>query len=123
MACPVMWILVCSQSTVDLYNPKVLQATMGSIARVNVLYTDLTTFLSGVDLPIYGAYMKGENCHQHVFPNGGILVMGNEANGISDEVGEIIDRRIAIPQFGHATAESLNVAMATGILMNEIRRA
>ncbi|MDF0708114.1 TrmH family RNA methyltransferase [Flagellimonas okinawensis] len=114
--------LVCSQDTVDCYNPKVLQATMGSISRVNISYLDLKDFLGATDLPVYGAYMDGEPVYGAKLPEAGILVMGNEGNGISDHVGRYITDRIAIPQFGEATTESLNVATATAILLNEICR-
>ncbi len=114
--------LVCSTDTVDCYNPKVLQATMGSIARVNVEYTDLITFLDKTDIPIYGAYMDGESVYGYRLAEKGVLVMGNEANGVSDEVGKFITKKISIPQFGATTTESLNVATATAILLNEIRR-
>ena len=114
--------LVCSESTVDFYNPKVLQATMGSLARVNVVYSSLQDFLRRTELPIYGAYMDGTSVYGEKLPNAGILIMGNEANGISQELGELIQNRISIPQYGQSTTESLNVAMATGILLNEIRR-
>ena len=115
--------LVCSKDTVDCYNPKVLQATMGSIARVGIVYTDLESFLSETDVPVYGAYMDGEPVYGSNLPEKGILVMGNEANGVSSEVGKFITHKIAIPQFGAPTAESLNVATATAILLNEIRRS
>ncbi len=114
--------LVCSLRTVDLYNPKVLQATMGSIARVNVVYTELKDFLKQSQRPIYGAYMEGKSVYDEKLPKAGILVLGNEANGISPELAEWMKNRITIPQYGQSTAESLNVAIATGILLNEIRR-
>ncbi|WP_108424257.1 TrmH family RNA methyltransferase [Flagellimonas amoyensis] len=114
--------LVCSEDTVDCYNPKVLQATMGSIARVNIVYTPLHEFLKSADQPVLGAFMDGEPVYGKSLPSKGILVMGNEANGISDEVGALVTERISIPQFGGDTAESLNVATATAILLNEIRR-
>ena len=114
--------LVCSKDTVDCYNPKVLQATMGSMARVSVVYADLESFLSETDVPVYGAYMDGEPVYGSKLPEKGILVMGNEANGVSVEVGKFITHKLAIPQFGALTAESLNVATATAILLNEIRR-
>lgn len=114
--------LVCSADTVDCYNPKVLQATMGSIARVNVVYTDLPDFLSKASSTVYGAFMDGGPIYGKELPKKGILVMGNEANGISDKVSTWITERISIPQFGGETAESLNVATATAILLNEIRR-
>ncbi|GGG53104.1 RNA methyltransferase [Croceivirga lutea] len=114
--------LVCSLDTVDCYNPKVLQATMGSIARVAITYVDLSVFLSKTKLPVFGAFMKGQSVYTQDFTSAGILVMGNEANGISKELEKLITQKITIPQFGKQTAESLNVAMATGILLNEIRR-
>ncbi|MDC6365964.1 MULTISPECIES: RNA methyltransferase [Flavobacteriaceae] len=114
--------LICSSDTVDCYNPKVLQATMGSIARVNVAYVDLLNYLKSTELPIYGAYMDGETVYEEKLSQKGVLVMGNEANGISDAVSALITKRLSIPQFGSATTESLNVATATAILLNEIRR-
>lgn len=114
--------LICSTDTVDCYNPKVLQATMGSISRVNIGYVDLEEFLRKTDLPIYGAYMDGETVYSADLTEKGILVMGNEANGISDNIGRFIAKKIAIPQFGPATTESLNVATATAVLLSEIRR-
>ena len=115
--------LVCSTDTVDAFNPKVLQATMGSIARVNLYYTDLSAFLESAALPVYGAFMEGNSVYKATLPEAGILVMGNEANGISPEVNKLIQERISIPQFGTSSAESLNVATATAILLNEIRRS
>lgn len=115
--------LVCSKETVDCYNPKVIQATMGSIARVHVSYLDLDEFLTKTKLPIYGAFMNGENIYTKKLPEAGILVMGNEANGISKTIEAIIDEKIAIPQFGTAQkTESLNVATATAILLSEFKR-
>ncbi|WP_431163140.1 TrmH family RNA methyltransferase [Flagellimonas beolgyonensis] len=114
--------LVCSLDTVDCYNPKVLQATMGSIARVQILYTDLKTYLLDTERPIFGAFMDGASVYTEMLPKKGILVMGNEANGISEAVEGFITKRIAIPQFGNQSTESLNVATATAILLSEIRR-
>jgi TrmH family RNA methyltransferase len=114
--------LVCSSDTVDCYNPKVLQATMGSIARVSVTYTNISDYLGESERPIYGAYMDGASVYRTNLGENGILVMGNEANGISEEIGKLITERISIPQFGGSTTESLNVATATAILLNEIRR-
>ncbi|MEO0527853.1 MAG: RNA methyltransferase [Bacteroidota bacterium] len=114
--------LVCSPQTVDCYNPKVLQATMGSIARVEVVYEDISNFLRTTQVPIYGAFMTGESVYNKELPPRGILIMGNEANGISKDVEALISEKISIPQFGESTTESLNVAMATSILLNEIRR-
>lgn len=114
--------LVCSGQTVDCYNPKTLQATMGSIARVNVGYTDLALFLQKADRPIYGAFMDGVPVYGEKLAEPGILVMGNEANGISSPIEHLVTHKISIPQFGEPTAESLNVATATAILLSEIRR-
>lgn len=114
--------LVCSKNTVDYLNPKVLQATMGSIARVNINYVDLVSFLEEAELPIYGAFMDGRTVYGQAFESAGILVMGNEANGISKDIEKLIQSKISIPQFGQQTAESLNVATATAVLLNEIRR-
>ena len=114
--------LVCSPDTVDCYNPKVLQATMGSIARVQISYLALGDFLKTTGLPVYGAFMDGETVYKADIPEKGILVMGNEANGISKEVEQVVAKRVSIPQFGARSAESLNVATATAILLNEIRR-
>lgn len=114
--------LVCSLNTVDCYNPKVLQATMGSIAGVNIGYTDLTSFCANADVPIYGAFMDGKPVYSEDLTQPGILLMGNEANGISAELEALVTQRISIPKFGGHATESLNVAMATAILLNEIRR-
>lgn len=115
--------LVCSEETVDCYNPKVLQATMGSITRVNVVYQDLTVFLEDCSLPVYGAFMDGISVYGVALPSCGVLVMGNEAHGISTEIEQRISQKLSIPQFGDQTTESLNVATATAILLNEVRRA
>ena len=114
--------LVCSEQTVDCYNPKVLQATMGSITRVNVVYTDLVEFFKKTGLPVYGTFMDGEGVYSSVLPKKGVLVMGNEANGISSEIENLVNSKVSIPQFGSKATESLNVATAAAIFMNEIRR-
>ncbi len=115
--------LICSEDTVDLYNPKVVQATMGSIARVNVVYTDLNAYLSKVNVPVFGTFMDGENIYKSKLPNAGIIVMGNEANGISKEIENLCSHRIAIPRFGNLqVTESLNVATATAIILSEFKR-
>ncbi len=115
--------IVCSHNTVDCYNPKVLQATMGSIVRVNMVYTDLGFFLKNVSIPIYGAFMDGVSIYNCQLPKKGILILGNEANGISKEVEKTISQKISIPQSGSITTESLNVATAVAILLNELRRS
>ncbi len=114
--------LVCSNNTVDCYNPKVLQASMGSITRVNLVYTNTADFLKKSNMPVYGAFMDGHSVYSAKLPEIGILVLGNEANGISKEVEALVTERVAIPQFGSQTTESLNVATATAILLSELRR-
>ena len=114
--------LVCSENTVDCFNPKVLQATMGSIARVNIVYTDLLQFITDYKGLVYGTFMDGEPVYNIKLPQKGILVMGNEANGISNEIKNKVDKKISIPQFGGKQTESLNVATAAAIFLNEIRR-
>jgi TrmH family RNA methyltransferase len=114
--------LVCSSNTVDCYNPKVLQATMGSIAGVNIGYTDLQSFCANANVPIYGSFMDGKPVYTEDLTQPGILLMGNEANGISAALEALVTQRISIPKFGGHATESLNVAMATAILLNEIRR-
>ncbi|MRI01486.1 RNA methyltransferase [Kriegella sp. EG-1] len=114
--------LLCSKNTVDCYNPKVLQATMGSIARMNIVYDDLFNVLKNADVPIFGTFMDGKNCYKQDFNESGILVMGNEANGISNKIDAICTNRISIPHFGNSKTESLNVATATAIFLSEIRR-
>lgn len=115
--------LVCSKETVDCFNPKVVQATMGSITRVNINYVDLVDFLKETDLPVFGAFMDGETIYTKQLPEKGVLVMGNEANGISKPVETLINEKISIPRFGDLQAtESLNVATATAILLSEFKR-
>ena len=115
--------LICSSETVDIYNPKVVQATMGSIGRVAVFYQDLAAFLKKTQLPVFGTFMEGENVYQKSLPQNGILVMGNEANGISESVSKSITQKLSIPRFGKLQqTESLNVATATAILLSEFKR-
>mgnify|MGYP003403329029 FL=1 len=115
--------VVCSIETVDLYNPKVVQATMGSIARVNVNYLNLKDFLETTSLPIYGTFMDGEDLYNSKITNEGIIILGNEANGISKQIEELVTKRITIPRFGNLQqTESLNVATATAIVLSEFKR-
>jgi TrmH family RNA methyltransferase len=115
--------LVCSEETVDVYNPKVVQATMGSISRVNIVYVDLEKYLLDAKLPIYGTFMDGKSIYKEKLPKEGIIVMGNEANGISNSIENIVSERISIPRFGNLQlTESLNVATATAIILNEFKR-
>ena len=115
--------LVCSLNTVDCYNPKVVQATMGSLTRVNVVYTDLPDYIENVDVPVYTADMDGTNVYESALPDKAVLVMGNEANGISAEVNAKVSHKLTIPRFGEIQqTESLNVATATAILLSEFKR-
>ena len=115
--------LFCSEESVDIYNPKVVQATMGSISRVNVVYGNLEAFLSQTKLPVFGTFMDGKNIYQEKLPKEGIIIMGNEANGISSSVEKLVSDRIAIPRFGNLqVTESLNVATATAIILSEFKR-
>ncbi|UGS20788.1 TrmH family RNA methyltransferase [Flavobacterium cyclinae] len=116
--------LFCSEESVDIYNPKVVQATMGSISRVNIVYGDLELFLKESSLPVFGTFMDGNNIYQEKLPKEGIIVMGNEANGISPSVEKLVSQRIAIPRFGNLQlTESLNVATATAIILSEFKRS
>ena len=112
--------VICSPDCADFYNPKVIAATMGSFARVQVSHTDLTTYLAQQDKPVYGAFLAGENIHQTTLAKSGFIVMGSESHGISAEVEAFISNKITIPNFGQA--ESLNVAMATGIILDNFKR-
>jgi TrmH family RNA methyltransferase len=112
--------VVCSKNTVDCYNPKVLQATMGAIFRVNVHYLDLTEFLSTTELPVFGALLDGENIFENNYERKGILVLGNEGSGISEEIKKYVQKAITIPRFGEA--ESLNVATAGAIILGAFYR-
>lgn len=115
--------LICSEDTVDCFNPKVVQATMGSIARVCIHYLSLESFLKESTLPIYGAVLNGSNIYRQKLPEAAILVMGSEAHGISENITSYITQTITIPQFGSGgRAESLNVATATAVLLSEFRR-
>jgi TrmH family RNA methyltransferase len=115
--------LICSNDTVDCYNPKVVQATMGSLSRVNIVYTDIESYLNTSKLPIYITMLEGDNLYQENLPKNAIIVMGNEANGISESIQKLANYTLSIPRFGvFSKAESLNVAMATTVFLNEFRR-
>ncbi|UJH91050.1 RNA methyltransferase [Antarcticibacterium sp. 1MA-6-2] len=116
--------LVCSVDTVDCYNPKVVQATMGSITRVNIVYKNLLQFLEeNPSAPKWGTFLDGSNIYKSEISEKGIIILGNEANGISSEIEEVISSKIHIPQFGTAAeTESLNVATATAIVLSEFKR-
>lgn len=118
--------IYCSQDTADVYNPKVVQATMGSIARVKVEYGDLLGMISSMpaEVPVYGTLLDGDNIYQQQLLNHGIIVMGNEGKGISQALTRKVNRKLLIPNFpeGRPTADSLNVAIATAITCAEFRR-
>ena len=112
--------IICSEDTVDVYNPKVVQATMGSLSRIDVHYSNILLLLPKIKQPVFGAMLQGENIYQTDFGNEGLILMGNEGNGIRPEIQTLINHKITIPQTGKA--ESLNVAIATAIFCNEISR-
>ncbi len=112
--------LICSKDTVDCYNPKVVGATMGGIFRVNVKYVNLREVLTTIKIPVYGAVLGGVNLHEKKSLDPGVLLMGNESKGLSDELRSLCTSKIQIPSYGHA--ESLNVAMATTILLDNFKR-
>jgi TrmH family RNA methyltransferase len=113
--------MVLSPNTADFYNPKVLQASMGSFTRIQFFYQDLSDFITTSSrIPVYGAFLEGENIHQAHLTTDGIIVMGSESHGISPHVERYVGRKITIPPFGKA--ESLNVAVATAIICDNFRR-
>lgn len=115
--------LVCSENTVDCFNPKVVQASMGSLSRVVVHYTDLKKYLASDNRKIYGTFLNGSNLYKTELDSSAIIVLGNEANGISSEVEALVEEKLTIPQFGsQQDTESLNVATATAIFLSEFRR-
>ena len=115
--------IVCSYETVDCFNPKVIQASMGSISRVNITYLDLVEFLEETDLVSFGTFMEGESIYTMMLPEQGVLILGNEANGISKKIEKKVTQKLSIPRFGNLQAtESLNVATATAIFLSEFKR-
>jgi TrmH family RNA methyltransferase len=119
--------IVCSNHSVDVYNPKVVQATMGSIARVNIQYADLSIFLKNIpkDIPIYGTLLNGENIYTQTLSKNGLIFIGNESKGISDEILPFITNKLYIPSFAENSnnkAESLNASIATAIVCAEFKR-
>ncbi len=115
--------IIASPSTVDFYNPKVINATMGSFTRISVTYSTLEDVLMTAkeqSLPVIGALMEGVNVHEATLPKNGILLMGSESHGINKDILHYATHPITIPRFGKA--ESLNVALATGILLDNLRR-
>lgn len=116
--------VICSPDTADCFNPKVVQATMGALARVKVFYLSLPEFLSSTNIPSYGTFLDGENIYTQSLSKTGLIVMGNEGNGISHELEKYISQRLFIPNYpsGDLSTESLNVAVATAITCAEFRR-
>lgn len=116
--------LICSKGTVDVFNPKVVQSTMGSLTRVSIIYSDLESFIKKTSLPVYTAMMSGDNVYTSNLPERAVVVMGNEANGVSSAVNTLIKNKLTIPKFGAVQmTESLNVANATAILLSEFKRS
>ncbi|RZD23235.1 RNA methyltransferase [Pseudoalteromonas sp. MEBiC 03485] len=112
--------IVTSADSADAYNPKTISATMGSFARVCVSQTDLSNYLSSLNLPVYGAFLEGENIHKTALKQDAVLLMGSESHGIRTDCESLVTDKITIPAYGQA--ESLNVAMATGIILDNFKR-
>jgi RNA methyltransferase, TrmH family len=113
--------IIASDETADFYNPKVLSASMGSFCRVSIQYVSLVEYLTAVRKPIYGTFLDGLDVHQLSFSAGGLIVIGNESNGISPAVERLVSQKITVPRFGKA--ESLNAAIATGIVLDVVRQS
>ena len=121
--------IFCSIGTTDAFSPKTIQATMGAISRVQIHYVDLYNFLHHTRIessstPIYGTFLEGKNIYREALSPNGVIIMGNEGNGISSKVEEMVTNKLFIPNYpeGCATSESLNVAIATAITCAEFRR-
>lgn len=117
--------IFCSQGTVDVYNPKTIQATMGALARVKLHYCHLPSLIASLgDVPVYGTFLDGENMYGKTLTDHGLIVMGNEGNGIGEEVARLVNERLYIPNYPpqRETSESLNVAVATAVICAEFRR-
>ncbi len=113
--------IICSNDTVDFYNPKVIQASMGSFTRVNIVYEDIKDTISNAVFPVFGTAMEGENIYEKNFPENFSLVLGNEGNGIRPEIFELIKENLSIPRFGKTqSTESLNVSVAAAIILGEV---
>lgn len=113
--------IICSEDTVDFYNPKVIQASMGSFLRVNITYQNIENYLQNSTAAIIGTDMDGENFYQFDFPEKFNLILGNEGNGIRPNIEELLTHKITIPRFGKSkSTESLNVSMAAGIILGQI---
>lgn len=116
--------IVCSNDTADVFNPKVVQATMGAFSRVKLYYTNLANWISNLPekTPVYGTILNGDNMYETELSESGVIIMGNEGNGISGEVQQLLSKGIKIPAYGNSQMESLNVAVATSIICAEFRR-
>lgn len=115
-----------SEGCADVYSPKVVQATMGSLARVRIHYCDLPSLISSLpyDFPVYGTFLDGTDIYRESLSENGMIVMGNEGHGVSEEVAQLVTRKLFIPNYpaGRTTGESLNVAIATAVVCSEFRR-
>lgn len=118
--------IFCSEHSADAFNTKTVQATMGALARVKVHTVSLADFLGNIspEVPVYGTFMDGENIYNKALSSNGIIVMGNEGNGISPEIEKLVTERLLIPNYpiGQITSESLNVGVATSLVCAEFRR-
>jgi RNA methyltransferase, TrmH family len=115
--------ILCSEDTAEVWNPKVIQASMGSISRVKTYELNIEEFLPQLNSKIYGSFLEGKSIYETPYPSSGVLVIGNEANGIRPELAGLINEQITIPSYsGTSGAESLNAAIATAIICAEIRR-
>lgn len=117
--------IICSTECADIYNPKTVQATMGALSRVRIHYTSLSHFLKDIrPTPIYGTFLEGNDIYKESLSANGVIVMGNEGNGISNEIKQLIDHKLYIPNYpaNAETSESLNVAIATAVTCAEFRR-
>jgi TrmH family RNA methyltransferase len=121
--------IICAEQTVDVFNPKSIQSTMGALARVKVHYTKKDSFFkqlisSKINIPIYGTFLEGENIYSSNLSKNGLIIMGNEGNGIAEDTKKYVSKKLFIPNYpkGVPTSESLNVAIATGIVCSEFRR-
>ena len=116
--------VLCSDGTADVYNPKCVQSCMGALARVKVFYCNLPEVLKQAEMPVFGTFLDGTDIYKEELSQHGIIVMGNEGNGISQPVAKLVNRRLFVPNYpkGSLTTESLNVAVATGIVCAEFRR-
>lgn len=113
--------IIASEETADFYNPKVIRSTMGSFCRVKLYYTSIKDFISASKHMVYGTFLGGRDVHEMNFAPGGLIVIGNESNGISRDVEKLVTERVTIPRYGHA--ESLNASIAAAIILDNLRRS